>query len=167
MDNGQGFNGQNVQPQPQVNTQQTQAQQNIPPQGQNGYDHRNQYAQTGHGYYQNMNAGFTPGNYVQDPGKGLGVGSLICGIVGLFSTIILSIVAIVLGSSSKTKSARSGFAPQSSAKAGIIFGIVGIIWHILVVIGVVVFIIIAVKNGWIENIGNALDDIDGITISFT
>lgn len=173
MDNGQGSNGQNVQPQPQpqlqpqVQPQQAQYQQYTQSQGQNGYNQQYQNAQPGQGYYQNMNAGFTPGNYIQDPGKGFATGSLICGIVGLFSTLILSIVAIVLGSCSKSKSTQAGFAPQSGAKAGVILGVIGIILHVLVVIGIIVFAIVAAKNGWIDEIGNALDKYEGITISLS
>jgi len=56
---------------------------------------------------------------MDNPGKGLGIASLICGIAGIFTAGISSIVGIVLGIISMKKSNEAG-APKGLAIGGLI-----------------------------------------------
>lgn len=74
----------------------------------------------------------------QQPGKGLAIGSMVCGIVGIvfcmcYSAvgIILGIVAIVLAVLSKNK---NNGVMQGMAKAGLICGIVALAINIISII---------------------------------
>lgn len=91
-------------------------------QGQGG----NQYGQQpGYGPY----AGY-PQPY-QQPGNGLAIASLVCGIVGLLIFwIILSPLAIIFGGVGLSK-ANKGAKYKGLAIAGLVLGIVGIIGYII------------------------------------
>lgn len=64
------------------------------------------------------------------PGKGLGIASMVCGIVSFFCAgIILGILAIVFGGVAKSKGYRGGM-----ATAGIVCGAVGLGIYVIVLI---------------------------------
>ena len=69
-----------------------------------------------------------------DPGKGLGIGALVCGIIsvvfcwvgyGAFITLILGIVAIVLAV--KAGKMAPGGHRSGMATAGLVLGIIGVV----------------------------------------
>lgn len=68
--------------------------------------------------------------------KGKAIGSLICGIIGLFFCgIVLGIIAVVLGSGAKKAMQQSGnFDGQGMATAGVVLGIIALILHVVVAI---------------------------------
>lgn len=96
----------------------------------NGYQQpNNQFQPPINNYYQSpLNNGFNPMG-PEDPGKGLAIGSLVCGIVGIGLAwcfgigAIVGIVAIILGVISGNKSSAQGFPRNGMAIAGLICGI--------------------------------------------
>ncbi|MCA1839539.1 MAG: DUF4190 domain-containing protein [Actinomycetota bacterium] len=73
---------------------------------------------------------------------GQAIASLVCGILGiLFCPIVLSIVAMVLGSQARKRIEASAGAldGESMAKAGWILGIFGLIWGIVQILFVIIF----------------------------
>jgi len=70
-------------------------------------------------------------NAVDNPGKGLGIASMILGIAGLIPFSPLAIVGLILGIVSKKKSSEVG-ASAGMATAGIICSIIGIIFSIII-----------------------------------
>jgi hypothetical protein len=79
---------------------------------------------------------------VADRGRtnGRAVAALVLGIVSIptciiwFVSVILGILAIVIGSMAKNDIARGGYTNAGQAKAGVICGIVGITLSILVIV---------------------------------
>lgn len=67
------------------------------------------------------------------PGKGLAIAALVCGIVSFFCfAVILGPLGIIFGAVAKSKGCRSGM-----ATAGIVCGAIGVaLWLILMVAGV-------------------------------
>lgn len=64
------------------------------------------------------------------PGKGLGIASLVCGIVSFFCFgVILGILAVVFGGVAKSKGYKGGM-----ATAGIVLGIIGLALYVLTLI---------------------------------
>lgn len=87
-----------------------------------------QYGQPGYGYGQ---PGY--GYPVPDaqPGNGLAIAGMVCGIVGLlFLWIILSPLAIIFGGVGWSR-ANAGARYKGMAIAGVVLGIVGIVGYIL------------------------------------
>ena len=80
-----------------------------------------------------------------EPGSGLGVGALVCGIIGLvlclvpFVGLILSIVAVVLGGKGR-KTLPEG--KRGMALAGFILGIIGLVISIIYLIWWIVVVAI-------------------------
>lgn len=64
------------------------------------------------------------------PGKGLGVASLVCGIVSFFCFgFILGVLAVVFGGIAKSKGYKGGM-----ATAGIVLGVVGLALYLICII---------------------------------
>jgi len=74
----------------------------------------------------------------EDPGKTLGIVSLILGILSLVSGGFpaASVVGIILGNMAKKKSAEAGFA-NGSANIGVILSIIGLVVFVIVVVATV------------------------------
>lgn len=70
-------------------------------------------------------------NQTQDtPGKGLGIASLVCGIVSFFCFgLILGILAVVFGGIAKGKGYKGGM-----ATAGIVLGVIGLALYVICII---------------------------------
>ena len=103
------------QPQPQYGYQQ-------PQQPQYGYQPQPQYG----GYQQNPYGYSAPAV----PGKGLGIASLVCGIIGLvLVSLLLGVLSICFGGAAKSKGNTS---PMTTA--GIVCGIISIVLWILVMV---------------------------------
>ncbi len=73
-------------------------------------------------------------NQAPQSSKGIGIGALVCGILGLvggpipvvcYFTLVLSIVAIVLGAKGKKQALALG-EPTGMATAGLVLGIIGV-----------------------------------------
>ena len=92
-------------------------------------------------YNQAPNYNYAPAPITPDDGKGLATASLVCGIVSFFCVpIILSILAIIFGKMAQSKGCK-----ETSAKAGIICGIISLA---LAVVFIVLYIaIIAIGIG--------------------
>ena len=75
-----------------------------------------------------------------DPGRGLGIGSLVCGIIGLVLTwvygigLVPSIVGLILGVISGNKSAEAGLPRGGMATAGFVLSIISLALSALVFI---------------------------------
>lgn len=79
----------------------------------------------------------------QDPGKTLGIASLICGILSLVGFGWLpGVIGVILGFISKKKSAAVGLEAAKPTKIGIILSIVGIVLGILAAILAIIIIVI-------------------------
>lgn len=79
----------------------------------------------------------------QDPGKGLGIASLICGILSLVGFGCLpGVIGVILGFISKKKSAAVGLEAAKPTKIGIILSIIGIVLGILAAILAIIIIVI-------------------------
>lgn len=83
-----------------------------------------------------------PKQAAADPGKALGIVSLILGIVSMVSLGFpaASVVGIILGSIGKKKSAEAGFV-NSPAKIGTILSIIGLVLFVLAMVVYVVYYI--------------------------
>ena len=63
----------------------------------------------------------------KQPGKGLAIASLVCGIVSFFwAGIVLGILALIFGGVAKSKGYKGGM-----ATAGIVLGIIGLALYII------------------------------------
>ena len=83
-----------------------------------------------------------PQRAATDPGKGLGIVSLILGIVSMVSLGFpaASVVGIILGSIGKKKSAEAGFA-NGPAKIGTILSIIGLILFVIATVAYIIYYI--------------------------
>lgn len=75
--------------------------------------------------------------------------SLVCGIAGLFTCFILSIVAIVLGRQAQSQIAASGGtqAGEGMARWGIILGWIGIALWAIGICGYIGIFVLAIGSG--------------------
>lgn len=72
----------------------------------------------------------TPVAPVAEPGKGLAIASLVCGIVSFFCFgFILGILAVIFGGVAKSKGFTGGM-----ATAGIVLGIIGLATYVILII---------------------------------
>lgn len=64
------------------------------------------------------------------PGKGLGIASMVCGIVSFFCFgFILGLLAVIFGGVAKSKGFKGG-----SATAGIVLGVIGLAFYVIMLI---------------------------------
>lgn len=90
-----------------------------------------QPAQPAYNSQQNVNYNFSNNQQpAATPGKGLGIASLVCGIVSFFCFgFILGLLAVIFGGVAKSKGYRGGM-----ATAGIVLGIIGLAFYVILLI---------------------------------
>lgn len=82
--------------------------------------------------------GYPQGNYgypapQQQPGNGLAIAGMVCGIIGLFILwIILSPLAVIFGGVGWSK-ANNGAKHKGMAIAGVVLGVIGIVGYIILI----------------------------------
>ena len=79
---------------------------------------------------------YQPGYYpaINTPTSGLAIGSLVCGILELFTLGFAAIPAVILGHLARTQIRRSGERGDGMAIAGLVLGYLGIgIWTLIII----------------------------------
>ncbi|MBE7011925.1 MAG: DUF4190 domain-containing protein [Ruminococcaceae bacterium] len=72
------------------------------------------------------------------PGKGLAIASMVCGIVSFFCFgFILGLLAVIFGGVAKSKGYRGGM-----ATAGIVLGVIGLAFYVIMLIACSAFSVI-------------------------
>lgn len=80
---------------------------------------------------------YQPGYYpaINTPTSGLAIGSLVCGILELFTLGFAAIPAVILGHLARTQIRRSGERGDGMAIAGLVLGYLGIgIWTLIIIV---------------------------------
>ena len=117
------------------------------PEQQGGYSQPGEYPQQPGGYPQQGVPGLSGAGRLpqlsatgrvsdpqQQPGNGLAIASLVCGIVGLLILwFILSPLAIIFGGIGLSR-ANKGAKHRGQAMAGLVLGIIGLLGYIILVI---------------------------------